>query len=421
MAIDLDNTREALGKLLPFRRRVRPGAQASFGPFLDGEFQRIDTATSDIVAALKTLDPALAYLAGLEEGGGGGDPVPGPKGDKGDTGADSTVPGPVGPQGPQGPQGEPGTGGGDGTTVELPFVKSTLLRLAGNLDVANSWKIPVNWGQLRDELNAYRPETPDRLVVPTGALRARATAKLGWSNSGGIKYAYIHGVVQGSNTSAGGSIVNAANESFQTIITPWVDVTPGDYFYLEVNSGNGGYLSGEVGNFGAATEFQVEFEMPIAVGTGPAGPEGPQGPPGADAGTQRRFTHWRVKIEATEGNAYALCEIELRDTPGGPDLAMGGSAVASNEEFGVASNAFDNNPSTFWATDRIPGRWVGYVFASPIAVTQIALTTRSDSAAFQAPTAFSVEGSPDGVNWLTAWQCSAPSWGVGETKVFTLP
>ncbi|MCP8890858.1 discoidin domain-containing protein [Sphingomonas faeni] len=115
MAIDLDNTRAALAKLLPFRRRVRPGAPASFGPFLDGEFQRIDTATADIVSALKTLDPALAYLAGLEEGGGGSDPVPGPegpegpKGDKGDPGADSTVPGPIGPQGPQG---SPGVGGG---------------------------------------------------------------------------------------------------------------------------------------------------------------------------------------------------------------------------------------------------------------------------------------------------------------------
>ena len=96
---------ERIRALSPYRRRPRPGLAASYAPYVDGELQRIDTVTSDIVTTLKAIEPEL--------GSGGGNGTPGPAGPAGPAGADG-VDGPAGPAGKDGeagPAGPPGSGG----------------------------------------------------------------------------------------------------------------------------------------------------------------------------------------------------------------------------------------------------------------------------------------------------------------------
>lgn len=154
--------------------------------------------------------------------------------------------------------------GSPGESTGGTKIKSTLLRLDGDLSTpGNTWLKPAAWVELRDELNTHDPAiNPERITVPAGVTRARATGKIIWSNSSGSKYAQIHIVSGGVDTTACGSLVSAVNESFQSVISPWFDVISGDYFYMEINSGSsGGSLSGTATNFGGFTMMQVEFEL----------------------------------------------------------------------------------------------------------------------------------------------------------------
>ena len=50
--------------LVPYTKKGRPAAPASYPPYMDGELQRISTTLRDIVVALKALDARLTTLEG---------------------------------------------------------------------------------------------------------------------------------------------------------------------------------------------------------------------------------------------------------------------------------------------------------------------------------------------------------------------
>jgi hypothetical protein len=147
---------------------------------------------------------------------------------------------------------------------------------------------------------------------------------------------------------------------------------------------------------------------------------------------------WRLYYEymdtrATYGEAVA--ELEMRATAGGPDQCNGGTPLARNWfQTNVPANAFDGNPNTWWiasgegqgtngsAASQYSG-WLGYEFASPVTVAEVAVTARNDNGgAPQAPKDFKIEYSDDGVTWRTSFVGSVDgAWGQGETKVFTGP
>jgi hypothetical protein len=88
---------------------------------------------------------------------------------------------------------------------------------------------------------------------------------------------------------------------------------------------------------------------------------------------------WGVRMLTNHGGArFTLGEMEIRATPGGADQCTGGTPYASSEypTFGLAANAFDNDPANTWkaADGPIVPTLVGYLFAAPVAAAAVRLT-----------------------------------------------
>ena len=143
--------------------------------------------------------------------------------------------------------------------------------------------------------------------------------------------------------------------------------------------------------------------------------------------------YWRVFILTTTNspitdNAASMAEMTYRSTPGGSNIATGGTASASNTFSGLSpANAFDGNPATIWGTNSGagPNSWLKYAFASDVSVAEVTITARNDAPNYgvsQTPRSFRIESSPDNSNWTTEWSVSdAGAWTNGQTKIFTRP
>ncbi len=133
-------------------------------------------------------------------------------------------------------------------------------------------------------------------------------------------------------------------------------------------------------------------------------------------------TEWRINITARQsaGDWSSLAEVEMRESAGGADACTGGTASASHASGSFpASQAFDNNTSTLWAsgTNALPN-WLQYTFAAPVSIVQLSL--RSNFAT-DSPTTFDIQYW-DGGAWVTSWSvASSGTWSNNETKVFTKP
>lgn len=131
--------RDRIKKLLPYRRQVRPASPSSFAPFVDSEFQRIDGSTREIVASLQALDPIIAALPELGEGGGAAFPeAPADGRIYGRQDADwapiAAIEGPPGRDGADGKDGQPGQDGQpgrDGVFPEAPTDGQLYARKSG--------------------------------------------------------------------------------------------------------------------------------------------------------------------------------------------------------------------------------------------------------------------------------------------------
>lgn len=133
--------------------------------------------------------------------------------------------------------------------------------------------------------------------------------------------------------------------------------------------------------------------------------------------------YWRIHINSTGEGWCSIAKLEFRATAGGADQATGGTALADGALGGnPASNAFDSDPNTIWhSQDNVPPHWLGYQFAAPVDVTEIAITSRNLSpwGTTQAPDLFDLEWSDDGSAWSTEESVDATAFTTGETKVFT--
>ncbi len=129
---------------------------------------------------------------------------------------------------------------------------------------------------------------------------------------------------------------------------------------------------------------------------------------------------WRVYIYTTgDPSECSLVELEMRASPGGVDQTTGGSAFASSE-YGsndVAAYAFDDNPSTWAASSYGIPAFIGYNFASAVAVNELTMVSRPEAAAY-APTKFDVQYY-DGSAWQTHFSASGLTWTGNEKKTFT--
>lgn len=160
-----------------------------------------------------------------------------------------------------------GGGGGGGSGVERCLVELS----ADHTTTSNTWK-EVTWGTVvSDDQGSWNAGVPKRLTVPSGYTRARVSAQIAWDNTGGgVRY---HNVI---HYDSGGSVIRQAaldirsgnNESGTTLISPWLPVSAGDYFILEVNPGaTAAYLPAS--GFAAPSKFQLEVAPAAAGGMPP--------------------------------------------------------------------------------------------------------------------------------------------------------
>jgi hypothetical protein len=145
-------------------------------------------------------------------------------------------------------------------------------------------------------------------------------------------------------------------------------------------------------------------------------------PPAHTGSRYGAHAYWSVLALTNAGTAHSLAELEFRATPGGADQANGGTPISLSDFGGsfVKGAAFDNNNATAWAGGD-DWSWIGYQFAAPVEVAEVAITARSDDPT-QTLSRGAVRYSDDGINWSSVWEIVSPAaWTGSQTRVFTDP
>ena len=157
------------------------------------------------------------------------------------------------------------------------------------------------------------------------------------------------------------------------------------------------------------------------VNTGETGLEFVPLPSGA-TGALTAHRYWRVRAFSINMSILSLRELEFRATVGGATQTTGGTALASSSFSGTTpANAFDG-AATEWSSNTGDvssgdGAWIGYQFAAPVSVREIALTAHSLTG--EGLRAGFVEYSDDGVLWRRAWRLPAQTaWTAGQQRIF---
>lgn len=121
---------------------------------------------------------------------------------------------------------------------------------------------------------------------------------------------------------------------------------------------------------------------------------------GLPYGTHR---YWRIFVTANrEGSGTGkLSEIEMRETPGGPDVTTGGTPIGT----GNPANAFDGSLNA-WGSGGIPTDcWVGYDFGNEVSILQLRLNLGDSlyTEPWLRVDKGHVQYSDTGLDWVTAW------------------
>ncbi|UTC28368.1 putative tail protein [Brevundimonas phage vB_BpoS-Gurke] len=137
-----------------------------------------------------------------------------------------------------------------------------------------------------------------------------------------------------------------------------------------------------------------------------------------------QHAYWRILVQDTGAypgtTTVIVAEVSLRDAPGGAQTATGGAAIGTG---GNINGAFDGTSGDVW-TAYLPDAWIGYHYAAPIALQEVALTasTVTGWAPNYTPEAFKVQYSDDGLAWFDGWEVAGSTgWVEGETRVYTQP
>jgi hypothetical protein len=156
---------------------------------------------------------------------------------------------------------------------------------------------------------------------------------------------------------------------------------------------------------------------------------------GGGSGTNKRF--WRVHITNANGAGFGgtyyanIAEIQMFETAGGPDLARTAPTIINstvNSSYGptlavdgdfttttslVNGSAGPPYTNMYWGADFGAGA------SKSIQAVSITAWASDPSAT---PSDFTVDSSPDGITWTTAWSVTGQSgWGAGETRLFVNP
>lgn len=112
---------------------------------------------------------------------------------------------------------------------------------------------------------------------------------------------------------------------------------------------------------------------------------------------------FRLRCTNAAASYYRIGEIEVRATPGGPDLCVGGTAFGDGDYYPAArafddSNASDNDA---WAGSPGASRIMGYDFGALVSVAEITIYNGVTTAPGQNSFDFEFQYTADGSNWVT--------------------
>lgn len=111
--------------------------------------------------------------------------------------------------------------------------------------------------------------------------------------------------------------------------------------------------------------------------------------------------YWRLFV--TSFNSWlSATELEFRETAGGADVCNGGTAFASGIWNGSIAGAFDNDTGTNWKFLGGAPVWIGYDLGAGNEKEIVEIAWRVASAG-EEPSAFAVQFSDNGQEWMTAW------------------
>jgi hypothetical protein len=137
------------------------------------------------------------------------------------------------------------------------------------------------------------------------------------------------------------------------------------------------------------------------------------------------YPNWRIKITAAFAEPPSGAEIEFRDSSGTDVTETVNANIYgfTDETPGSAQTpelAFDNNASTFWSAHvgTLP-RYIGFALKKCVAITSLSWQSRATGAFNTSPTAFTMQGSYDGVTWVDIWSGTFSTWTAnGQIKVY---
>lgn len=134
--------------------------------------------------------------------------------------------------------------------------------------------------------------------------------------------------------------------------------------------------------------------------------------------------YWRFRCFYHTADTFSCAELYMPIVPAGASVTAGGVALADDQSFGAASNAFDGNISNFWAPGNVAGRYIGYDFGVGItkAIAEMRWKSRSAGVPGQNPVRGVIGFSSDNVKWHSAWEAyDGVTWTDGMLKTFTDP
>jgi hypothetical protein len=120
------------------------------------------------------------------------------------------------------------------------------------------------------------------------------------------------------------------------------------------------------------------------------------------------WRYWRLVMANSLNNIFAIAKMTLATALGGADQTGSGTPIeSSNYPSYVAANAFDGSSSTFWNSNSAANyEYLGYDFGAGVtkAIIEIGLLPRQNGTfSTQWPQTIDVQGSSDGVSWLSQW------------------
>ena len=136
--------------------------------------------------------------------------------------------------------------------------------------------------------------------------------------------------------------------------------------------------------------------------------------------------YWRVYTTSNSGGVFAIsiAVLEYHTSIGGGQAATGGTASASSTGGGfVASNAFDADPNTFWASSNPSDDWIQYDMGSgnSLDLAEVKICARNDAFSAESPAYFMLLSSDDGTTFYFRAAFVAAGWSAGSCQSFTMP